>query len=106
MEIKDKIILGLIIVVVCAVAFTAGLTGRAITTSCMDTDRGDLNLNEIYEKGTITGISENQRSFERTDYCVNTNYLKEYGCNRDVPARYESRLVICESGCSDGACIK
>ncbi|MBS3163738.1 hypothetical protein J4427_03580 [Candidatus Woesearchaeota archaeon] len=106
METRDKVILGLIIVVVFAVAFAAGLTGRAVTSSCSDSDRGDLNTNEIYEEGTVLGTSENDMPFERTDYCVSNSYLKEYGCNREKPAKYDSRLVICESGCSAGACIK
>ena len=106
METRDKVVLGLIIVVVFAVAFSAGLTGRAFTTSCSDTDRGDLNPNEIYDKGIISGVSENMVSFERTDYCVDDIYLKEYGCNKEVPSKFESRLVICETGCADGVCIK
>ena len=106
METRDKVVLGLIIVVVFAVAFSAGLTGRAITTSCSDTDRGDLNPNEIYDKGIISGVSENMVSFERADYCVDDIYLKEYGCNKEIPSKFESRLVICETGCADGVCIK
>lgn len=106
MEIKDKLILGSIVAVICLVAFTAGLTGRAVMVSCTDSDRGDLNMNEIYEQGTIAGISNNNMEFDRTDYCVNSGYLKEYGCNREKPTRYESRLVICENGCFDGACNK
>lgn len=106
METRDKVILGLIIVVVFAVAFAAGLTGRAVTASCSDTDRGDLNPNEIYQKGTVSGTSGNDMPFERTDYCVSDTYLKEYGCDREKPAKYDSRLVICENSCSDGACIK
>lgn len=105
MEIRDKVILGLIITAVFGVAFIAGLTGRAVTTSCRDTDNGDLNTNEIYDKGTISGTSENEVSFERTDYCVSDGYLKEYGCNSERPAKFESRLVICENKCVDGACI-
>lgn len=106
METKDKIIVGLIILVLSTVAFSAGLTGRAVMASCSDTDKGDLNINEIYDIGTISGTSDNEMSFERTDYCVDTTYLKEYGCNREKPSKYESRLVICENGCSEGACIK
>ena len=74
METRDKVILGLIIVAVFSVAFMAGLTGRAVTTSCKDSDNGDLNINEIYDKGTVSGTSENELSFERSNgekmYCL------------------------------------
>ncbi|MBU0963084.1 MAG: hypothetical protein KKD48_04235 [Nanoarchaeota archaeon] len=106
METKDKLILGLVILVISIVAFSAGITGKTVMTSCFDSDNGDLNINEIYQQGTISGTSENNIDFERTDYCVDDTYLKEYGCNREKPARYESRLVICENGCSEGFCIK
>lgn len=106
METKDKVVLGLIIVVVFAVAFAAGITGRTVTSYCSDTDRGDLNPNEIYEKGIISGVSNNNMDFDRTDYCVDSTYLKEYGCDREKPTKFDSRLVICENGCSDGACIQ
>ena len=105
METRDKVILGLIIVTISAVALMAGITGRAVTTYCKDSDNGDLNTREIYVKGTVSGVSDNEVPFERIDYCVSDTYLKEYGCDNEKPAKFDSRLVICENGCSDGACI-
>ncbi len=68
--------------------------------SCSDTDRGS-----IYEKGTIKGTSNDGQEFgSMTDYCSNEDYLKEYECDSKVTAGWVSGLVLCDYGCSNGAC--
>ncbi|MDD5133769.1 MAG: hypothetical protein PHD81_01065 [Candidatus Nanoarchaeia archaeon] len=124
-DVRDYIIL-ILIVSVCAffiLSFINFTTGNVLLKrSCNDTDGG---YNQ-FVKGTVTAVSKGRYAFEaKTDYCAYVQVgpneenkysaVKEYFCGSDPESsnsqdftysEYNDKLVICEKGCKDGACIK
>ncbi len=107
MDNKDIVIIGLVVLLVVAVLFSTGVftgtTGKATTWQCTDTDGGS-----VFQKGSVSGISNNGQPFDMmVDYCSeeNSNYLKEYSCDKMTEAGWTSEMVLCDNGCSNGACL-
>ena len=75
----------------------------ASTYSCSDSDSPNgisINpLSPIYLKGTVVDNVGNSY----TDYCVDSNTIREYGCSRDSSMAYQDS--ICSYGCQNGACL-
>ena len=63
---------------------------------CIDSDRG-MNYRT---KSAVIGTN-NDRSFNNTDYCVNSTYVKEFFCSGTAKNDTNYR---CGFGCSNGAC--
>ncbi len=107
MDNKDIVIIGLVVLLVVAVLFSTGVfsgtTGKAITWQCTDTDSGS-----DFVKGVVSGVSNNGQGFgPMTDYCSaeDSSYLKEYGCDKNTEAGWGSDMILCDNGCSNGACL-
>lgn len=103
MEKKDMVIVGLVVLLVLVVAFSAGnFTGYQFKRSCSDTDGGSSSI-----KGTISGTDTAGNSYENTDYCSgeNSNVVKEYSCSSDAYEGWTSNTEYCANGCVDGACV-
>ncbi len=103
MEKKDMVIVGLVVLLVLVVAFSAGnFTGYQFKRSCSDTDGGSNFI-----KGTISGTDTAGNSYEMTDYCdaSDSSILKEYSCSSDTYQGWTSNTVSCDNGCVDGACV-
>lgn len=107
MDNKDIVIIGLVVLLVVAVLFSTGVftgtTGKTTTWQCSDSDQGSN-----YVKGTISGTSHNGQPFgPTTDYCSaeSANELKEYSCDSNTESGWKSEMVLCDNGCSNGACL-
>jgi len=82
------------------------------THTCVDCYETDGGINYI-DQGTIFVSQENGQSWSRrteTDFCRDDTHLYEWYCNPNGPngtggiLRSETN-VLCEFGCSNGACI-
>ncbi len=101
------VIIGLVVLLVVAVLFSTGVfsgtTGKATTWQCTDTDGGN-----VYVKGSVSGTSNNGQDFgPMVDYCSveDSSYLKEYRCDKMTESGWKSEMVLCDEGCSNGACL-
>ncbi len=67
--------------------------------SCSDTDGG----HEIYEKGTITSVQNNNTVIAEDHCSAATGELGEYSCD-GTSANLE--YIECETSCDDGVCVQ
>ena len=74
-------------------------TNPAPATQFQDTDNG-VNF---YQKGTTTG-KQGGVTVTRTDFCQNSQLLNEYSL--DSNNNIKTQLVVCNNGCSNGACVQ
>ena len=71
----------------------------APTDQFQDTDNGA----NFYVKGTTTG-KQGGVTVTRTDSCQNSQLLNEYSL--DSNNNIKTQLVVCNNGCSNGACVQ
>ncbi len=81
--------------------FTSEELEESVETYCNDKPKCNETDNglDIYNKGTTT-----YNNHQYTDRCIGKKdlYLKEYYCSYD---HKKVKIVRCENGCSNGACI-
>lgn len=110
MENKDKVIVGLVVLLVLAVLFSVnqiGTTGKVTDYPCQNTDDGGY---DIYTKGGISG-SDTTGTYDKTESCsADGTKVIEYNCNAGQGAPgWQRTEVDCNafnpgSRCVDGAC--
>lgn len=75
--------------------FWSKITGRAVTPSCTETDKGiDYNV-----AGTVTCGANTY-----LDVCTNAGVLKEYYYDAGIDD-YNVVSTSCPNGCAEGACV-
>jgi hypothetical protein len=74
------------------------LTPPKSQASCADTDGG----NNIFVKGTISGLNSAGSSYSFTDVCLSDTALRENYCMENVATGIN---LNCSSGCKNGACV-
>lgn len=84
-------------------------TSPAKTSTCFDSDNMGLgSKDESIVKGTVKGrglkksLILRSKSYDMTDYCLNSQQLIEYSCSNGKTAL--TKRVECRFGCKDGAC--
>jgi len=120
MKIKNEVVMILVFLVLGLVFLSASnsivnklLIGNFNRGTCHDTD-GGVPGNE-FVKGTVSGVSDNGATFERTDYCIDAYQLKEYTCDLTTSSNFKTgsdsvngngNSIYCTKGCKNGACIR
>lgn len=66
--------------------------------TCFDSDGGQ----DAFLAGYVEGIGRNGYPFKKYDSCDSETAVKEFYCNATTPW---PKLIVCDNGCLDGACI-
>ncbi len=80
--------------------------GGGTRYTCDKTDGDHQGAYDIYIQGRTKLRYEGELVEEKTDVCVNEEYLQEYYCDPSATSQgnIASTTVRCEYGCSNGAC--
>ena len=97
---KKEWAIGILVIAVLLVlvSITPKLIGFAINVSglCTETDNGK----DYYNQGT----SAIGTTIKGTDYCINSNLLKEYSCS-EIALKLDVTFHNCSGQCQNGACV-
>lgn len=102
---KIALISALVIVGTLIISLAIAAQGGKKKDSCSDSDSG----NNYFVQGTVSGYQDH-KPYSYTDYCVDSNVLKEYWCSGISPQSYNEDCSQIPSNtttyiCQNGACV-